>query len=95
MLGALFGWLSGLFDWVDPLIAGLLPALYGAICGAVLGGLCESIGHAMTGGRRDFSSVAGNARGQLRRAGRREVADRAGSCWWRPGAPGHGRLSGI
>ena len=59
VLGALFGWLFGLFDWVNPLISGLLLALYGAIFGAVAGGLLGMLGHALTGGRRDFSSVAG------------------------------------
>ncbi|GIJ50581.1 hypothetical protein Val02_74670 [Virgisporangium aliadipatigenens] len=59
VLGALFGWLFGLFDWVNPLIASLLLALYGAIFGAVAGGLLGLVGHALTGGRRDFSSVAG------------------------------------
>lgn len=59
VLGAVFGWIFGLFDWVNPLIAGLLLALYGAVFGAVLGGLLGLIGHAMTGGRRDFSSVSG------------------------------------
>jgi hypothetical protein len=57
VLGALFGWVFGLFDWVDPLVAGLLLALYGAVLGAVLGALVGLITHALTGGRRDFSSV--------------------------------------
>jgi hypothetical protein len=59
VLGALFGWLFGLFDWVNPIISGLLLALYGAIVGIVAGGLLGLLGHALTGGRRDFSSVAG------------------------------------
>ena len=59
VLGALFGWLFGLFDWVNPVISGLLLALYGLIFGAVAGGLLGLLGHALTGGRRDFSSVAG------------------------------------
>ncbi|GAA2263754.1 hypothetical protein GCM10009853_016270 [Glycomyces scopariae] len=57
VLGALFGWLFGLFNWVDPLIAGLLLALYGALIGAVAGALIGMAAHALTGGRRDFSSV--------------------------------------
>jgi hypothetical protein len=58
ILGLLFGWLFGLFDWVNPLISGLLLALYGAILGAVLGAVFGLIGHAMSGGRRDFSSIS-------------------------------------
>ncbi|WP_202919404.1 general stress protein [Saccharothrix deserti] len=50
LIGALFGWLFGVFNWIAPVISGLLLALYGAIFGA--------IGHALTGGRRDFSSVS-------------------------------------
>ncbi|GAA1680880.1 hypothetical protein GCM10009830_29950 [Glycomyces endophyticus] len=57
VLGALFGWLFGLFGWVDPLIAGLLLALYGAFLGAIAGAIAGLVGHALTGGRRDFSSV--------------------------------------
>ncbi|WP_433271615.1 general stress protein [Actinosynnema sp. CS-041913] len=58
VIGALFGWLFGAFNWIDPVISGLLLALYGAIFGAVLGALFGAIGHGLTGGRRDFSSVA-------------------------------------
>lgn len=61
VIGALFGWLFGLFGWVTPLIADLLLALYGAISGVILGAILGTviglIGHAMTGGRRDFSSA--------------------------------------
>ncbi|MCD0447259.1 hypothetical protein LO763_26955 [Glycomyces sp. A-F 0318] len=57
VLGALFGWIFGLLGWVDPLIAGLLLALYGAVFGAVVGGVAGLVAHALTGGRRDFSSV--------------------------------------
>lgn len=61
IIGALFGWLFGLFGWVTPLIADLLLALYGALFGAIIGGILGAliglIGHATTGGRRDFSSL--------------------------------------
>ncbi|QFZ24675.1 glycine zipper family protein [Saccharothrix syringae] len=59
IIGALFGWLFGAFNWINPLVSGLLLALYGALFGAVLGAVLGAAGHAMTGGRRDFSSVAG------------------------------------
>ncbi|WP_197716993.1 general stress protein [Glycomyces terrestris] len=57
LLGAVLGWLFGLFNWVDPLIAGLLLALYGALLGAIAGAIVGLVAHALTGGRRDFSSV--------------------------------------
>jgi hypothetical protein len=59
IIGALFGWLFGLFDWISPLISSLLLALYGTIFGAVVGALFGLLGHALSGGRRDFSSVSG------------------------------------
>jgi uncharacterized membrane protein len=46
-----------LLNLINPLVAGLLLALYGLVFGAVLGALIGLIGHAMTGGRRDFSSI--------------------------------------
>lgn len=58
ILGALLGWIFGLFDWVNPLIIGLLLALYGALFGAVLGAALGFVGHLLSGGRRDFSSVS-------------------------------------
>ncbi|GGJ78572.1 hypothetical protein GCM10010123_05660 [Pilimelia anulata] len=59
VIGALFGWLFGVFAWIEPIISGLLLALYGALFGAVVGGLFGLAGHALTGGRRDFSSISG------------------------------------
>ncbi|MEU7819856.1 general stress protein [Catellatospora sp. NPDC049133] len=58
LLGMLFAWLFGFFNWVTPLISLLLLVLYGAGFGAVAGGLFGLAGHALTGGRRDFSSVS-------------------------------------
>lgn len=54
LLGVLFGALLGIFidntDWWKPLLVG---AAFGAVWGAVTG----AIGHALTGGRRDFASL--------------------------------------
>jgi hypothetical protein len=55
--GALIGWIFGLFDWADPLVSGVLLALYGLIIGAVIGAVMGLIVYAMQGGRRDFTSV--------------------------------------
>ena len=94
MLGALFGWLFGLFDWVNPLISGLLLALYGAIFGAVAGGLLGLLGHALTGGRRDFSSVAGMRAESYDVLVDAEVAPQAIQLLDAPAAPGRGGAAG-
>jgi hypothetical protein len=57
IIGALLGWIFGLFDLVDPLVASLWLALWGAVFGAVVGAILGLVTHAMTGGRRDFSSI--------------------------------------
>ena len=56
-----------LVNWFDPLISGLLPALYGGVFGAAVGALVGLMVHALTGGRRDFSSA------RSLRAGRYDV----------------------
>jgi len=94
VLGALFGWLFGLFDWVNPLISGLLLALYGAIFGAVAGGLLGLLGHALTGGRRDFSSVAGMRAESYDILVDAEVAPQAIQLLDAPAAPGRGGAAG-
>ncbi len=55
--GALIGFVFGLFSLVDPLVSGLLLAFYGLSFGAVLGAIIGLISYALSGGRRDFSSV--------------------------------------
>ncbi|MCT2279576.1 glycine zipper family protein [Micromonospora chalcea] len=94
VLGALFGWLFGLFDWVNPLISSLLLALYGAIFGAVLGALLGMLGHALTGGRRDFSSITGMRADSYDILVDATVAAQAGQLLDAPTAPGRGQASG-
>ncbi|GIH90456.1 general stress protein [Planobispora siamensis] len=92
--GALFGWLFGVFGWIDPLVSGLLLALYGAVLGALVGGLLGLAGHALTGGRRDFSPVAGvraDSYDVLADAG---VAEQVAQLLEAPNAPGRGRTGG-
>jgi heat induced stress protein YflT len=55
--GALIGFVFGLFSLIDPLVSGLVLAFYGLGFGAVLGAIVGLIFHALSGGRRDFSSV--------------------------------------
>lgn len=90
VLGALFGWIFGLFDWINPLIAGLLLALYGAVFGAIVGGLLGLLAHAMTGGRRDFSSVSGIEADSYDVLVDAAHATQAGQLLDAQGAPGRG-----
>ncbi len=55
--GALVGFVFGLFSLVDPLVSGLLLSFYGLLFGALIGAAFGLISHALSGGRRDFSSV--------------------------------------
>ncbi|MDQ3974438.1 MAG: glycine zipper family protein [Actinomycetota bacterium] len=57
LVGALLGFIFGLFSLVDPLVASWLLALWGVVLGAVIGAALGLITHALTRGRRDFSSV--------------------------------------
>ena len=89
VLGALFGWILGLFNLVDPLVSGALLALWGALTGAVIGAILGVAGHALTGGRRDFASISAF------RADSYDVlvddthADQADRLLAAPGAPRH------
>jgi hypothetical protein len=56
-VGALIGWVFGIFSWIQPLIAGLVLAFYGLLFGAALGALIGLLLYAMRRGRRDFATV--------------------------------------
>ncbi|MBW0089346.1 glycine zipper family protein [Pseudonocardia sp. KRD-184] len=58
LVGALVGWLLGVFSLVQPLVSALLLALVGVVLGALVGLLLGFLAHALSGGRRDFSSVS-------------------------------------
>lgn len=55
MIGLLFGLLFGLF-FSGPEFFGVV--LYGLVAGAIFGAIFGAIGHAATGGRRDFASMS-------------------------------------
>jgi len=57
--GALIGFLFGIFSLVDPLVSGFVLAFYLLLFGALIGAVFGLISHALSGGRRDFSSVGG------------------------------------
>lgn len=61
IIGGLFGFLFGVLSWISPLVSALALALYGIVYGAVIGALINVLLHALTGGKRDFSSVGGIA----------------------------------
>ena len=95
VIGALLGWLFGVFSWVSPLISGLLLALYGLLIGAVLGAVLGALGHAMSGGRRDFSSVPGVRADVYEVIVDSEVAAQAAQLLDAPGGPGRGSATGA
>lgn len=53
IIGLIIGFIFGLFS----LIAVLPFVIYGIIAGAIIGAIIGLIAHALSGGRRDFSSV--------------------------------------
>ncbi|MDQ4032708.1 MAG: glycine zipper family protein [Actinomycetota bacterium] len=58
VVGAALGWLLGLFTVVQPLVGAIVLAIWGVVIGGVIGMVLGLIGHALSGGRRDFSSVS-------------------------------------
>lgn len=59
LVGALIGWIFGLFNWIAPLISAFVLAGYGLVFGAVVGALFGLLAHATQRGRRDFRSTSG------------------------------------
>lgn len=85
----MFGWILGLVDLVNPLVSGLLLAVYGAIVGAVIGALLGLVAHALTGGWRDFASVSAVRADSYDLLVEDTHADQGTSCWPRPAAPAY------
>lgn len=56
--GVLIGWIFGLFNWIDPIVAGLWLAFDGLIFGAIVGAAFGALSHWMQHGRRDFRSIS-------------------------------------
>lgn len=77
VIGILFGFFLGLFSLIDPVFSAFLLALYGLIFGAILGAIIGLLGYALSGGRRDFSSVGGIEAGRYNVMADEEVADEA------------------
>lgn len=56
--GVLIGWIFGLFNWIDPIVAGLWLAFDGLIFGAIVGAAFGALSRWMQHGRRDFRSIS-------------------------------------
>lgn len=75
MIGLLFALLFGLFLTAASEFIGVL--IYGLVAGAIFGAIFGAIGHAATGGRRDFASTSGMQADRYELQVDAEVADRA------------------
>jgi uncharacterized protein YqgC (DUF456 family) len=75
--GAFLGFILGLFSLVTPLTSGLILGFWGLLIGAAIGAVVGLMVHAFSGGRRDFSSVAGLQAGRYDVVAGSDVADRA------------------
>jgi hypothetical protein len=58
LVGALIGWLFVVFDWFSPIVANGWLVVDGLWFGAVVGALFGVLAHALTRGRRDFTSIS-------------------------------------
>lgn len=76
-VGAILGFLLGLFSLIDPLASAFVIAFWGLLLGGVAGIVIGLIGHALTFGRRDFSSVGGFQAGHFDVLADADVADEA------------------
>jgi hypothetical protein len=76
-VGVLIGWLFGIFDWFDPIVTAFWLALDGLWFGAIVGAIAGLIAHALSGGRRDFSSIGLTTAGRYEILVDSEVADEA------------------
>ena len=57
LTGVLIGWIFGLFNWLDPVVASIVLAFDGLVFGAIVGGLFGLLTYLAQRGRRDFTSV--------------------------------------
>jgi membrane protein required for beta-lactamase induction len=77
LVGLLIGWLFAVFNWFDPVVARGWLILDGLWFGLLLGALLGLLMHALTGGRRDFSSVPSMKADRYELVVDEEVADEA------------------
>ena len=77
LIGLIFGFFLGLFNVFDPLVSALSLGIVWLIYGAIIGLLVGLIGHALSGGQRDFSSIGGIQANRYNVMADEEVADEA------------------
>lgn len=77
LVGVLIGWIFGLFNWVDPVVASLWLALDGLVFGAIVGALFGGLSHWALQGRRDFASVRVMLPSRYEVVAAADVADKA------------------
>jgi hypothetical protein len=59
LIGLVFGFLLGLFSFFNPVVSALYLGIIWLIYGAIIGLIVGLIGHALSGGRRDFPLLGG------------------------------------
>ncbi len=74
-VGGLFGFVAGLFNWVEPLVSALALGLFGLILGAVVGLIFGLLSKAIGG--EDFTSVGSMQADHFDVVVGHEVAERA------------------
>jgi hypothetical protein len=77
LIGLIFGFFLGLFSFFNPLISAIYLAIIWLIYGAIIGLIVGLIGHALSGGQRDFSSVGRLEAGHYNVIVDEEVAEEA------------------
>ncbi len=78
VVGLIFGFFLGfLLSPINPLVSAPYLAILWLIYGAVIGLIVGLTGHALSGGRRDFSSVEGIQAGRYNVMADEEIADEA------------------
>ena len=77
LIGLIFGFFLGLFNVVDPLVSAFFLGIVWLIYGAIIGLIVGLIGHALSGGQRDFSSIGGIQAGRYNVMADEEVANEA------------------
>jgi hypothetical protein len=77
LIGLIFGFFLGLFSFFNPFVSAIYLAIIWLIYGAVIGLIVGLIGHALSGGQRDFSSIEGIQAGRYNVTVDEEVAEEA------------------
>jgi uncharacterized membrane protein len=77
LVGVLIGWIFGLFNWLDPVVASLWLALDGLVFGAIVGALFGGLSHWGLQGKRDFASVQLMLPSRYQVVAAADVADKA------------------